>query len=116
MTAPTIHASAVLAGAHAVLIRGAAGSGKSSLAFAHFKQPRGWMHLHLTCMVASYYMLIGGGVNEVFFRVHALQRIVPDVLNSPIVGRTHFAVQVFFVILIAYFNAALLLRRPRTAQ
>ena len=34
MTAPTIHASAVLAGARAVLIRGAAGSGKSSLAFA----------------------------------------------------------------------------------
>jgi serine kinase of HPr protein (carbohydrate metabolism regulator) len=29
----TIHASAVLVGAHAVLIRGAAGSGKSSLAF-----------------------------------------------------------------------------------
>ena len=34
MTAPTIHASAVLVGARAVLIRGAAGSGKSSLAFA----------------------------------------------------------------------------------
>jgi HPr kinase/phosphorylase len=33
-TAPTIHASAVLVGARAVLIRGAAGSGKSSLAFA----------------------------------------------------------------------------------
>jgi serine kinase of HPr protein (carbohydrate metabolism regulator) len=32
--APTIHASAVLVGARAVLIRGAAGSGKSSLAFA----------------------------------------------------------------------------------
>jgi HPr kinase/phosphorylase len=30
---PTIHASAVLIGARAVLIRGAAGSGKSSLAF-----------------------------------------------------------------------------------
>ena len=30
----TIHASAVLAGARAVLIRGAAGSGKSTLAFA----------------------------------------------------------------------------------
>ena len=30
----TIHASAVLVGAHAVLIRGAAGFGKSSLAFA----------------------------------------------------------------------------------
>ena len=34
MTDPTIHASAVLVGARAVLIRGAAGSGKSSLAFA----------------------------------------------------------------------------------
>ena len=88
----------------------------AGVALAHFKQPRGWMHLHLTCMVASYYMLIGGGVNEVFLRVHALRRIVPDVLNSPIVGTTHFAVMVFFIILIAYFNAALLLQRPRPAQ
>jgi HPr kinase/phosphorylase len=32
--APTVHASAVLAGARAVLIRGPAGSGKSSLALA----------------------------------------------------------------------------------
>src|ERR1700682_5999838 len=31
---PTIHASAVLVGARAVLIRGPAGSGKSNLAFA----------------------------------------------------------------------------------
>ena len=34
ITLPTIHASAVLVGARAVLIRGASGSGKSSLAFA----------------------------------------------------------------------------------
>jgi HPr kinase/phosphorylase len=34
MAAPTVHASAVLAGARAVLIRGPAGSGKSSLALA----------------------------------------------------------------------------------
>jgi hypothetical protein len=74
------------------------------------------MHLHLTCMVGSYYMLIGGGVNEVFLRVRALQQIVPDVLNSPIVGTTHFVVLVFFFVLFAYFNAALLLRRPRAAQ
>jgi serine kinase of HPr protein (carbohydrate metabolism regulator) len=32
--APTVHASAVLTGAHAVLIRGPAGAGKSSLALA----------------------------------------------------------------------------------
>jgi HPr kinase/phosphorylase len=34
MTSPTIHASAVLVGAKAVLIRGASGSGKSRLALA----------------------------------------------------------------------------------
>ena len=34
MQSPTIHATAVLAGTRAVLIRGPAGSGKSSLAFA----------------------------------------------------------------------------------
>ena len=51
----------------------------AGFAFAHFKPLRGWMHLHLTCMVASYYMLIGGGVNEVFLRVHALRRLAPDV-------------------------------------
>lgn len=34
MNSPTIHASAVLVGARAVLIRGAAGAGKSNLAFA----------------------------------------------------------------------------------
>ena len=29
---------------------------------AHVKRPRaGWMHLHLTCMLVSFYILIGGG-------------------------------------------------------
>jgi len=84
-------------------------------AFARCKAPRGWMHWHLSCMIASYYLLIGGGVNEVFVRVDALRRIVPDPLNSPLVGLTHFAVMVVFALLIAYFNAALLLR-VRTAQ
>jgi uncharacterized membrane protein len=83
-------------------------------AAAHFKWPRtGWMHLHLTCMVASYYMLIGGGVNEVFVRLDALRRLVPNFYESRLVGMTHFAVIVLFAVLIAYFNVALLLRRPR---
>lgn len=37
----TIHASAVLVGARAILIRGAAGSGKSSLAFALIEASQG---------------------------------------------------------------------------
>jgi uncharacterized membrane protein len=89
----------------------------AGFALAHWKVPRrAWMHLHLTCMIASYYMLIGGGVNEVFLRIGALRRIAPDVLNSSVVGLTHFTVMLLFAILIGYFNAALLLRRPRPAQ
>lgn len=77
---------------------------------AHFKIPRaGWMHLHLTSMLVSFYILIGGGVNEVFLRVSFLRRLIPN-LNSPVVGLTHFAVMIFFAGLIAYFNAVTLMR------
>ena len=77
---------------------------------AHFKVPRtGWMHLHLTCMLASFYILIGGGVNEVFLRINFLRRLVPN-LNSPTVGLTHFAVMLFFAVLIGYFNVVVLMR------
>jgi uncharacterized membrane protein len=69
------------------------------------RRPRAyWRNAHLTAMVASYYMLIGGGVNEVFLRVGVLHAMAPDVLNSPLVGMTHFAVMAIFIILIAYFN------------
>ena len=63
-----------------------------------------WRNAHLTCMVASYYMLIGGGVNEVFLRVAVLHAMAPDVLHSPLVGMTHFTVIIMFAALIAYFN------------
>ena len=88
----------------------------AGVAFAYYKPLRGWMHLHLTCMIASYYILIGGGVNELFVRVDALRNMAPNPLNAPIVGMTHFAVMLVFALLIAWFNAVLLLRRPRTAQ
>ena len=63
---------------------------------AHFKVPRrAWLHVHLTCLLTSLYLLVGGGVNEVFLRVDILRQLAPS-LNSPIVGLTHLAVQVFF--------------------
>jgi uncharacterized membrane protein len=74
-------------------------------AAAHWKIPRaGWVHAHLTCMITSVYILVGGGVNEVFLRVNALHRLVPN-LNSPIVGMTHLAVMASFAVLLVYFNA-----------
>jgi uncharacterized membrane protein len=77
---------------------------------AHFKMPqKAWLHLHLTCLLTSLYILAGGGVNEVFLRVDALRRLAPT-LNSPVVGLTHLAVQISFSALIGYFNGAALLR------
>jgi uncharacterized membrane protein len=77
---------------------------------AHYRMPRfGWMHLHLTCMLASLYILIGGAVNEVFLRVNFLHRLIPN-LNSPVVGGTHFALMLLFATLIAYFNAVTLIQ------
>jgi dienelactone hydrolase/uncharacterized membrane protein len=71
----------------------------------HIHRPRAyWLNAHLNCMVASYYLLVGGGVNEMFLRVGVLHAMAPDVLNSRLVGMTHFAVMAAFAILLAYFN------------
>jgi hypothetical protein len=85
-------------------------------ACARLRRPRTtWRNAHLTCMVASYYMLIGGGVNEVFLRVAVLHAMAPDVLHSPLVGMTHFVVMVIFAGLIAYFNVRYRSRARRPA-
>ncbi len=75
-----------------------------AFAAARFKFPRrGWVHVHLTFMLISVCILLGGGVNEVFLRVTALHSLVPN-LNSPIVGATHLALQLLFAALIGYYN------------
>jgi hypothetical protein len=72
------------------------------------KGPRaGWMHL--TRMLMSFYILVGGGVNEAFLRVNFLRRLIPS-LNAPVVGMTHFTVMIFVAVLIAYFNCITLIR------
>jgi uncharacterized membrane protein len=82
---------------------------------AHFKTPqKAWLHLHLTCLLTSLYILVGGGVNEVFLRVDLLHRLAPPP-NSPMVGLTHLGVIIVFLALIGYFNAVLL-REPRTKR
>ena len=63
-----------------------------------------WLNAHLSCMVARYYMLVGGGVNEAFLRVGPLHAMAPDVLNSRLVGVMHVSVMAAFVLLPAYFN------------
>jgi hypothetical protein len=80
---------------------------------AHFKKPQqAWLHLHLTCLMTNLYILVGGGVNEMFLRVDVLRRATPT-LNSPAVGLTHLGVIIVFLALIGYFNVVLRVSRER---
>jgi uncharacterized membrane protein len=81
---------------------------------ARFHWPRaGWMRLHFTAMLTSYYVLIGGGVNEVFLRVDAIRRIAFPA-HTEIVAIAHLSVIAAFVALIIAENVRRSPRRPRT--
>ncbi|MBS0360638.1 MAG: hypothetical protein JSR98_04615 [Proteobacteria bacterium] len=73
-----------------------------------------WKYGHLTCMLLSYYVLIGGGVNEVFLRVEPLRHfIVPQF--TPVVGQTHGLVMMAFILLILGFTIATAVSQVRLA-
>ena len=67
------------------------------------RPPRAWIHLHLTGMLASYYVVVGGGVNEVYLRVGALRGVV-EATHGAIIGATHMIVIAAFAALIAAAN------------
>jgi hypothetical protein len=82
-------------------------------------KPRGWRYVHLSAMLLSAYNLFGGAVNEAFLRVPLLRGLAgDDLLSSTLVGMTHAAVMLLFVLLIGTYVAASVIsqaRRGRTA-
>lgn len=83
--------------------------------FAHFHRPRRiWLRGHITSTVLSFYMLIGGGVNEVFLRVNTLRRLAGG-FPSPVIGRTHVMVMALTLILLIWFNVKYSGNRGRRA-
>jgi uncharacterized membrane protein len=60
-----------------------------------------WKYGHIACMVGSYYVLVGGGVNEVFLRVNTLQPVFRT--QPQVVGEVHGLVMLVFVALILGF-------------
>jgi uncharacterized membrane protein len=79
---------------------------------ARLKRPQtGWVHVHLTCMVISCYLLFGGSMKELFLRVNVLRSLAPNFFHSPIIGMTHLALIVVFVGLALYFNFVVARRR-----
>jgi len=69
----------------------------------HWPRPL-WKHIHLSAMIASYYLLIGGGVNEVFLRIHTMRDLL-NVQGPQLLDQTHSAVMLLFLILLLGWNA-----------
>ena len=65
------------------------------------KKFRYWQGIHIFCMVISYYMLIGGAINEAFLHIKPLRPLI--LANSPVVGMVHFAAMLIFIALLIYF-------------
>jgi uncharacterized membrane protein len=70
-----------------------------------------WKYGHIFCMVGSYYVLVGGGVNEVFLRVSALRPIFFH--QRRVVGEVHSLVMLGFLLAILGFMGATAISRVR---
>lgn len=69
-----------------------------AFAFARWQRPRRhWLRLHLTAIIASYYMMAGGLVNEAFARLPALHE------EYGWRAFAHSSVMIFFLMMIAYY-------------
>ncbi len=60
-----------------------------------------WLKVHIICLVLSYYLLIGGAINETFLHIPNLRPLLIN--NDPIVGMTHGITQLVFLGVLIYF-------------
>jgi uncharacterized membrane protein len=75
-----------------------------SYAFAHVRRPaRLWLRGHIAATVLSYYMLVGGGVNEVYLRVDVLRRLSGG-FPSPMITKTHGILMGLTLLALIWFN------------
>ena len=59
-----------------------------------------WLKVHLISMIISYYLLIGGAINEAFLNIPKLR---PYILhNEPVVGIIHMIAQLIFIGVLLY--------------
>lgn len=77
-----------------------------------------WAYVHPVSMILTYYMLIGGLINEAFVRVTALRDFAmahaPQAVNvarTPIVGMVQGLAMLLFIVLIFYFMVKVALYR-----
>jgi uncharacterized membrane protein len=91
--------------------------------FAASRQSRGfWAYTHPIAMTLSYYLLIGGLINELFARVNLLRPYSFDLINgrpvfpSHTVQMTHFANELAFLLILILFCVKVWLYRRGSAR
>lgn len=69
-----------------------------------------WAYVHPTMMVLAYYMLLSGGINEIFVRVDFFRELAIASANgsqqfgqSPLIGMVHTAWMAFILLMTIYF-------------
>jgi len=77
-----------------------------------------WAYTHPLAMLVTYYMLIGGLINELFVRVTPLRALVRAQAHGPAgffasraVGLSQFAAMIVFLVLLVYFIAKVAVTR-----
>ena len=77
-----------------------------------------WAYVHPLAMLTTYYMLIGGLINEAFVRIDALRAIVrahahgPNAFfATPAVGLAQSGAMLLFIVLALYFVVKVALYR-----
>jgi hypothetical protein len=78
-----------------------------------------WAYTHPVAMIFSYYMLIGGAINEAFARVDALHAMAlrsmhaanGHAVGAPLIGLTQSAAMAAAFVLVLYFTAKVALYR-----
>jgi uncharacterized membrane protein len=72
--------------------------------FAHFGWPaKLWLQGHLTCTVLTYYLLVGGGVNEAFLRINVLRQLSGG-FPSPLISMTQTLLLTLTALALAWLN------------
>ena len=79
-----------------------------------------WAYVHPIAMLTTYYMLMGGLINELFVRVSVLRAIMvahqlPGSHQSPVVGAAQSAAMLVFLIMVIVFAIRVAMYRRRAA-
>jgi uncharacterized membrane protein len=70
--------------------------------FAHFRRPaKLWLRGHIASTVLTYYLLLGGGVNEAFLRIDTLRRLSGG-FPSPLISATHLVLMTLTALALAW--------------